>query len=347
MHVRPVVSYDPYNAEANEAALRESVTTRGAHYVRANFVTPLLDASTYVLELRGVDGERHTLTLEALRAMPQHELVVTMECAGNDRLGLRPLPAGEPWGSGAVSTSQWRGVRLCDVLDVVRSRVGAIEVVAEGADTGPRDDAATAAPVCFARSLPLEVARHHDTLLALDMNGEPLTPAHGAPVRLVVPGWYGMANVKWVTTLSLRATPFDGYFQTKRYVYDIDGHTVPVTRALVKSMITSPVEGQVHRADIAKVTGWAWSGFGRITRVAVATVGGEDWSDAMLGEPQEAYAWTPWSLPWSAPLGRSVLRSRATDETGAVQPDVVVWNRLGYGNNAVRAVVVDVHEHRE
>ncbi len=347
MHVRPVVKHDPYNAEAIETALGDSVTTRDAHYVRANFATPLLDAAAYALALRGLDGELRTVTLDTLRALPQHELVLTMECAGNDRLGLRPLPAGEPWGSGAVSTSQWRGARLCDVLDAVPRRDDVIEVVAEGADSGPRADAATAAPVRFARSLPLNVALHNDTLLALQMNGEPLTPAHGAPVRLMVPGWYGMANVKWLTTLSLRATPFDGYFQTRRYVYDVDGHTVPVTRALVKSMITSPVAGRAPHGEIAGVHGWAWSGFGRITRVEVATAGGDHWSEATLGTPHGTYAWTPWSLPWSAPLGRSVLRSRATDETGAAQPDVVVWNRLGYGNNAVRPVVVDVYEPRQ
>lgn len=346
MHVRPVVKHDPFNAEASDTALRDGVTASLAHYVRSNFATPMLDAATYALELRGIDDALISLTLDALRDMPQHAVVVTMECAGNDRLGLRPLPAGEPWGSGAVSTAQWSGVRVRDVLAMLPSRSGAVEVLAEGADRGPRDDSETAAPVHFARGLPLEVALQTDTLLALDMNGEPLAAAHGAPVRLVVPGWYGMANVKWLTTLSLRTTPFDGYFQTRRYVYDVDGHTAPVTRVRVKSMITSPVDGGAHRADITHVSGWAWSGFGRITRVEVATSGGDDWQDATLSEPQGPWAWTPWSLPWSAPLGRSALRSRATDASGAVQPDVVEWNRLGYGNNAVRAVAVDVHEHR-
>jgi DMSO/TMAO reductase YedYZ molybdopterin-dependent catalytic subunit len=328
VHVRPVVKHDPFNAEASRSALSAAITPTASHYVRSNFATPDADTVAYRLALQGLDGASHSCTLDMLRALPQHDMVVTMECAGNDRLGLRPLPHGEPWGSGAVSTSQWRGVRLRDVL--------------EGADHGPRDDAESAAPVVFARSVPLAVALHDDTLLALEMNGAPLTPSHGAPVRLVVPGWYGMANVKWVTSLSLRTKPFDGYFQTKRYVYDTGDHIVPVTRARVKSMITSPAEGQARRADITHITGWAWSGVGRITRVEVATAGGDDWQDATLGAPQSAYAWTPWSLPWSPPLGRSVLRSRATDETGAVQPDVPEWNRLGYGNNAVRPIVVDV-----
>ncbi len=344
MHVRRVVKHDPYNAEADVTALRDVLTPSAAHYVRANFPTPMLDAAAYALEVRGMHGEVRALTLSDLRALPHHEVVVTMECAGNDRLGLRPLPAGEPWGSGAVSTSRWSGVRLRDVLSTVPTSDDVREVLAEGADSGERDDALTPAPVRFARSLPLAVAQHDDTLLALEMNGEPLTPAHGAPVRLVVPGWYGMANVKWVTTLSLRTTPFEGYFQTQRYVYDVKGEATPVTLARVKSMITSPTEGHALRAGITSVQGWAWSGSGRITRVEVATDGGEVWRDAILGSPPGAHAWTPWSLPWRAPLGRSVLRSRATDETGAVQPDVAVWNRLGYGNNAVRAVVLDVYE---
>lgn len=347
MHVRRVVKHDPYNAEASASALQHPVTASAAHYVRSNFATPKLDASTYALAVHGLDDAPHTFTLDALRALPQHALTVTMECAGNDRLGLRPLPNGEPWGSGAVSTSQWAGVRLRDVLDVLASRDGAIEVLAEGADRGPRDDAGSAEPVRFARSLPIEVALHDDTLLALEMNGAPLTAPHGAPVRLVVPGWYGMANVKWVTRLSLCAIPFDGYFQRQRYVYDVGGLVAPVTRARVKSLITAPPEGRAAQDEITQVSGWAWSGSGRITRVEVATEGGDDWREATLGESPGVYAWTPWSIPWHAPLGRSVLRSRATDDTGAVQPDTAEWNRLGYGNNAVRGVVVDVVETRD
>jgi hypothetical protein len=146
-----------------------------------------------------------------------------------------------------------------------------------------------------------------------------------------------MANVKWLAALDVRTTPFTGYFQTQRYVYDVDGVQTPVSRALVKSMIVSPAPDSVT-ACTSTLRGWAWSGFGAITRVEVAV--GDVWHEATLGEPASPYAWTPFALPVMLPAGDVVLRSRATDASGAVQPERIVWNSLGYGNNAVRAITV-------
>ena len=344
MHIRPVVKSEPLNAESPIAALAEPVTPTALHYVRTNFPIPSIDRLAYALTVTGAVSAPRTFSWDALRALPAHELTVTMECAGNDRLGLTPLPAGEPWRSGAVSTSVWRGVRLRDVLALVQPHDHVLEIVARGADHGPRDDADTPGDVTFERALPLDVAQHPDTLLAFEMNGELLSPEHGAPIRLVVPGWYGMANVKWVAQLQAVTEPFEGYFQRKRYVYqDVNGERA-VTRALVKSMVVSPTVDSVLQAGAPYVvSGWAWSGYGAITQVHVAVGGGREWQSALLAEPVGTHAWTPWSLEIPAlPPGRLVLRSRATDAAGNTQPDVAVWNVLGYGNNAVRPLVFDV-----
>lgn len=337
-----VIKTAPYNAETAPGALRDAVTPTASHYVRSNFDLPELERGSYRLAVDGAVHQAQQLDLAALSRLPAVQSRVTMECAGNDRLGMRPMPAGEPWASGAVGTATWGGVRLADVLTLAAPRGEAAEVIVTGADRGVRDDARTPEPLPFARGLPLEVAMHPDTILALTMNGEPLSVAHGAPVRLIVPGWYGMANVKWVVGLSLSSERFVGYFQQERYVYDEPDGVRPVTRMRVKSLITAPAEGSVVRAGEVTVHGWAWSGEDRIARVELAVGGGDEWQEATLGTPDGPYAWTPWQLTCSVSPGRLVLRSRATDATGATQPDVISWNRLGYGNNAVRPLVVHV-----
>jgi DMSO/TMAO reductase YedYZ molybdopterin-dependent catalytic subunit len=340
---RQPIKFAPYNAETRFDALDAPVTPTAAHYVRSNFAVPAMAPDTYTLVVDGEVAVPQALTLAALRALPWHEMVVTMECAGNDRLGLRPVPDGEPWASGAVATARWGGVRLADVLALAGVAPTAREVVVTGADRGPRDDAGTPDDVPFARALPLAVVHEADPLLALSMNGAPLPAAHGAPVRLVVPGWYGMANVKWVARLTVASVPFAGYFHTQRYVYDTGDGVAPVTRARVKSLITAPVDGGLAPEGSLTVRGWAWSGDGPIVRVEVAAGGGEGWQEATLGTAAGPFAWTPWTCTVQPPHpGRLVLRSRATDATGASQPDAIAWNRLGYGNNAVRPVVVEV-----
>lgn len=338
-----VIKPDPYNAETPVGALDSAITSPASHYVRANFSTPLLDRADYALSVHGTVQSPQRLHWDALAALPQHELVVTMECAGNDRLGMRPLPEGEPWASGALSTAPWRGVRLRDVLALANLAPETRDIIIVGADQGPRHDADTSEPVRFARGLPVDVAHHPDTLLATHMHGELLPPEHGAPLRLVVPGWYGMANVKWVTQIVASPTPYAGYFQTRRYVYDEPQGTTAVTRMRIKSMITMPRDGATVDAGPQEIRGWAWSGSGAIARVQVAVGGGEHWQDAELAAAAGEHAWTPWVFHWRNPEpGRVTLRSRAMDTSGAVQPDAIVWNRLGYGNNAVRFMTVDV-----
>ncbi len=334
-----VIRHDPYNAETPERALIAPLTPAPNVYVRTNFDVPVL-GDTHRIVIGGAVQTAFSLDMDELRAMPQHTVATTMECAGNDRLSMYPLPSGEPWRRGAVSTATWTGVPLRMLLDRAVLNGDVSEILVTAADAGPRDDADGI--VRFARAMPRVDAVHSDTLLALAMNGEPLTAMHGAPVRLVVPGWYGMASVKWVTGIEAIRAPFAGYFQQQRYVYDEPGGVVPVTRMRVKSIITSPTDGG-RSARALHVRGWAWSGFGAITRVEVGLDGGDRWQDATLGVSESPHAWTAWECVMQAPrIGRVSLRSRATDASGATQPDAITWNRLGYGNNAVRTVIVDI-----
>lgn len=333
-----IIRQVPFNAETPEAALRQAQTPLASVYVRSNFSVPAL-GSSHVIAIGGHVSGALEIGMAELLAMPQRTVGVTMECAGNSRLTMAPLPAGEPWQHGAVSTMTYTGVPLMLLLDRCGVRDDATCVVFTGADAGAREDAS--GTVAFERALPLGDAMHPDTLLALSMNGEPLSPSHGAPVRLVVPGWFGMANVKWLTRIEVSSAEFTGYFQRQRYVYDEATGVTPVTRMRVKSMITSPADGVRCSPDVV-VEGWAWSGEGTITQVEVAVDGGDRWIRADLGTPVSEHAWTPWRCALSLPPGtRCALRSRATDASGNVQPAQIPWNRLGYGNNAVRAIVVN------
>lgn len=332
-----VVRPHPLCAETPMPLLAEAVTPAASVYVRSNFDNPLL-GSGHRVAVGGAVREPFDIGLSELAAMPQHEVLVTMECAGNWRLGMDPVPTGEPWKYGALSTTRWRGVPLRALLYRAGVDARAVDVLATGADVGPRDDAD--GPVRFERSLPIDAAIAPDTLVATHMDGAPLTLDHGAPVRLIVPGWYGMASVKWLARLDVLTEPFTGYFQTKRYVYQTPEGVVPVTQALVKSMIVTPSDGGATAREVV-VRGWAWSGAGPIRQVDVQVNEGV-WMRAELGAPLSRWAWTPFTCAVSLPAGRVVLRSRASDASGAVQPEQIVWNVLGYGNNAIRAISVDV-----
>jgi DMSO/TMAO reductase YedYZ molybdopterin-dependent catalytic subunit len=277
-----------------------------------------------------------------------------MECAGNGRTAMLPAPAtGEPWQYGAVSTAEWTGVPLTHLLDLARVTQSALEVVAEGADRGWVAEAAR--PLAFTRSLPLAQALHPDTLLAYTMNGTPLSPEHGFPLRLIVPGWYGMAAIKWLQRLTVVAQPFSGFFQRDRYVFVRDRvpgqvtsagearQNVPLTTMAIRSLITYP---EAHSNLICGehwVRGLAWSGATPITRVELSTDGGTHWSEAHLVNEPARYAWRCWEQRWVATTpGRVQLCSRAFDTVGNTQPIEAEWNALGYANNAVQQIEVMV-----
>lgn len=332
------------NEEAPLRALAEPVTPTADFYQRTNFLIPEIDPAAWSLSVDGLVRRPLALSWDEVRSMPARSVAVTLECAGNGRSLVTPLPPGQPWGLGAVSTAVFTGVPLRAVLERAGVAEGAVEVLFAGADAGAIGGGRT---VRFERSVPLEKALHPDVLLAWEMNGEPLPPRHGYPLRLVVPGWYGVASVKWLTEVRVLGQPFEGHFQAERYIYIgepgiADG--TPVTRMRVRALIAQPEEGErLPSGTPTVVRGTAWSGEAPVSRVEVSFDGGETWREAALGTASSPYAAVPWSLDWTPTTpGRHLLLARATDAAGNVQPLAPVWNELGYGNNAVQRLEVQV-----
>jgi DMSO/TMAO reductase YedYZ molybdopterin-dependent catalytic subunit len=338
----------PFNAEAPPEALHGEITPTDLHYVRSNFALPTHDGT---LEIGGAVEHPTTVTLDDLRALPVRERAVTLECAGNGRLQTRPLPIGEPWGDYAVSTARWTGALLHDVLEQVHPAPEGVDVRFSGADAGAyhlnpvladtdRDD------LRFVRALPLALAADlsSEILIAYAMNGEPLGLDHGSPFRLIVPHWYAVASVKWLKRIDVLTEPYSGEFQTGHYMYEWpDRPHEAVSLMRVRARITQPAAGSTINRGTHTVRGKAWSGTGPVTRVDVSLTGEGDWHPARVEPPQGPYHWQDWSFDWDATaVGRHTLRARATDAAGHTQPEIPPWNRLGYGNNAVEVIYIDV-----
>jgi DMSO/TMAO reductase YedYZ molybdopterin-dependent catalytic subunit len=267
-------------------------------------------------------------------------MTATTECAGNTRLSLAPPPPGEPWIAGAVATAQWTGVPLTEVIERCGLREDALELLFTGQDEGMVPGHGQAS---YTRALPRAKALEPDVLLALEMNGAPIWPEHGGPLRLIVPGWYGMASVKWLVRIEALTAPFTGHFQAEHYLYIEYGAVAKVTRMRVKSIITSPAAGAAIAREPQVVRGFAWSGEGGIERVEVAFGGGHEWREATLTGPALPHAWRAFEISWEpAEPGRHLIRSRATDTRGNRQPVAPRWNEQGYGANGVQTVVVQV-----
>jgi DMSO/TMAO reductase YedYZ molybdopterin-dependent catalytic subunit len=335
-----VRSERPLNAETRLVAQTGIITPNARFYVRNHFDVPRVDAASWGLRLRGLVRRPRTFSLAELRRLPSRSSIVTLECAGNGRSLLEPAVPGEAWELGAVGTAEWTGVPLVEVLDRVGVQGAAREIVFRGLD----HDAARgpSQPLRFERSLSVESAQNADVLLAYAMNGEPLPPNHGFPVRLVVPGWYAMASVKWLADIEATDKPFAGYFQTDRYVIDPGGDgapSEPVAQMRVRAIITEPEHGDVVRQGELTVRGYAWSGYGKITSVEVDA--GQGWHFArLLDDEPLTYAWRRWEFTTRVGVGRVTLRARATDSSHNTQPDRGPWNRLGYGNNVIQEVGV-------
>lgn len=336
-----MVQPEPFNAEAPPEALQSAITPTALHYVRSNFQVPVHDGK---LVVGGAVQTPLTLTIDDLRSMPKTERVVTLECAGNGRLGLMPLPGGEPWSGNAVSSSRWGGVLLSKVLEGVQSAANAVEVTFEGADHGPYHQHSD---IRFKRSLSLSQAVDPaaEVLIAYEMNGESLSPDHGAPFRLIVPRWYAVASVKWLSRINVVTEAYKGEFQTVRYMYEWpDRPRQPVTLMRPRARITDPTPGAIIKEGSYIVRGKGWSGAGPVTKVEISLEGDGPWYPAQLDRQLGPYQWQDWSFEWTVKeIGRHTLRARATDAAGNVQPDTPPWNALGYGNNAIEVLYVDVH----
>jgi DMSO/TMAO reductase YedYZ molybdopterin-dependent catalytic subunit len=328
------LTHEPLNAETPLERQVGTITPTKRHYVRDHFPIPQAP------QRLAIDGAVRTplqLTLDDIRSLPPRSLVVTLECAGNGRAFLEPPVGGEQWRVGAVGTAEWTGASLRAVLEIAQPRASAIEVLCAGADAGTPAD--VGARIAFERSLPLADALRDDVLLAYAMNGEDLTPEHGAPLRLIVPGWYGVASVKWLARLSLLERRFDGFFQAKRYVVG----DRPLREIAPRAVIAWPREGERLPSRPFVARGYAWSGRGDLARVEISADGGKRWQDASLGESISRHAWRQWH--WTvapAPRGQLVLLARAVTTDGATQPLDEVRNALGYANNAARRVRIEI-----
>ncbi len=325
-------------------SLQQEVTPVGAHYLLSHFDIPFVnDAANWDLKFHGCFDSPFTLNFNDLINYPEITQRVTLECAGNGRRLVAPHWPSQPWGHEAVGTADWTGVRLGDLLEQASISPACTEIVFHGTDTGIDGGAVHN----FARSLDVEMAQHPDVMLAYAMNGQPLAPQHGYPLRLIVPGWYGMASVKWLSEIEAIDHAFQGHQQVGTYVYrEKAGDTgIPVTEMRIRSLLVPPgipdwsTRKRLLKPGNTKIVGRAWCGGGR--PVAKVELGIDDqWHEATLTPATSPYAWSHWEAEWLATEGHHIVSCRATDAQGNCQPIEPYWDTAGFGNNAVQRVEV-------
>jgi DMSO/TMAO reductase YedYZ molybdopterin-dependent catalytic subunit len=318
---------DGLNFSAPLAQVSGTVVPSPLFFLRSNNPPPRLVPEEWRLRIDGRVRNPLTINLEILRALPNETREIWLECAGNSRRRFQPEGEGNQWDDQAVSNARFTGVPLRTLLEHAGVLDDAVEIVATGAD----DET-------FQRALPLDVALHPGVLLAWQMNGESIPPPNGGPARLLVPGWAGVASVKWPVRIEIVNTPFEGHWNVERYVMlDEDGRTVRRVREMpVKSVIAWPGEGEAIRAGSVTAYGFAWSGFGQIVKVEVSLDGQKSWSAARLSHGEGPLAWTRWEYPWTvSAVGKTILAVRATDSAGNTQPKSVGWNKFGYEMHAI------------
>jgi sulfane dehydrogenase subunit SoxC len=327
-------------------ALRHAITPVGLHYLLTHFDIPHVDEQTWRLEVGGRVGKPLSLSLADVRARSARTMPVTLECAGNGRALFEPRPLSQPWLNGAVGTAEWTGTPLAPLLGEAGLDPEAKEIVFTGLDRGIQGDVEHA----YERSLPVEEALRDEMLLAYEINGLPLPPQHGFPLRLIVPGWYGMTHVKWLRSVTAVNEPFTGWQQDVAYHVrqSEEEQGTPVTRIQPRSLMVPPgipeflSRTRFVEPGLCRLEGRAWSGWAPVERVEVSDDGGETWSDATLDEPLAKFAWRRWEYDWDATPGEHELSCRATDEAGNGQPITPEWNYDGVCNNSVQRVKVVV-----
>ena len=326
-----VLTEEPLNAETRLDRQRGRIVPAGRHYVRTHFAIPVGPPEVLI---RGAVRAPGSVTLEEIRRLPPRTVTVTLECAGNGRRFLDPPVPGEQWGLGAVGTAEWTGASFHSLLpgDWLH---GAVEILFRGADEGvPKD---LGRRIAYERSLPIDIARGDDTLVAYAMNGEGIPREHGGPLRLIVPSWYGMASVKWLAEIRLLDRPFDGFFQQDRYV--IEG--APLRNIEPRAVITSPADGADVYGRSLEVRGYAWSGHAPVERVDLSE-GGGTLASTTLPADTAPHAWREFSLRVALDPGEHVLIAQAIDRKGNTQPLSPRRNALGYANNGARATRIRV-----
>jgi sulfite oxidase len=341
---------DPFNAETDLAGLAEGpVTATDAFYVRDHGPVPEIDHAAWRLHVHGLVERELDLSIGTLReAFREREVTATLQCAGNRRAGLiavRDIPGEAPWGPGATGTATWTGVALAEVLGVARPLPEAAHVGFDGADLCPEATPAQR----FGGSIPLDKGCRPEVLLAWAMNGEPLLPVHGAPLRVVVPGYIGARSVKWLERIEVRAAPWEGYFQ--HVVYRLlpedetpgPGAGMPLGLIALNSDVLSPADGETVAAGPVEVRGYAFAGGERhVARVDVSLDGGATWAQAELLEDLGRWAWRHWRITVELAPGEHELLVRAWDSSAATQPEdeAALWNPKGYVNNARPRITV-------
>ena len=289
-------------------ALREPITPAGLHYLLIHYDIPAVDPQAFRLEITGAVEQPLTLSLDALLEKERIADAITFECAGNGRALLEPRPLSQPWLTEAVGTAEWGGTPLAPLLAEAGPAANATELLFTALDHGVEGGERQT----YERALPIAEAEH--ALLAYEMNGGPLPPQHGFPLRLVVPGWYGMQNVKWLTRITVLEEPYTGFQNSVAYrMYDADGEPgEPLTRMLPRSLTVPPgvpdfMTRERHlEPGPTTLRGRAWSGYGGIERVEVSTDGGATFNAAILDPEQGPHAWRGWTYDWTAPPGEHV-----------------------------------------
>jgi sulfite oxidase len=342
---------EPFNAETGLAALGEGpLTATDAFYVRGHGTVPEIDPAAWRLHVGGAVERALDLSLTTLReAFPEREVTATLQCAGNRRSGLiaiRDIPGEAPWGPGATGTAVWAGVALADVLSLAGLLPEARHVSFVGADVSFEAEPAQR----FGGSIPLDKACRPEVLLAWAMNGEPLPPVHGAPLRVVVPGYIGARSVKWLERIEARPQPWQGYFQNVAYRLLPEegtpgpGAGMPLGLIALNSDVLSPAEGETVTAGPVEVRGYAFAGGERhVARVDVSFDRGASWSHAELLEDLGRWAWRRWRITVDLAPGEHEILVRAWDSSAATQPEdeAGLWNPKGYVNNARPRVHVE------
>lgn len=329
-------------------ALRYETTPVGLHYLLIHYDIPPVDLPTWRLEVNGLVDRPLSLSIDELRARPTVTRAVTFECAGNGRALLEPRPVSQPWLVEALGTGEWTGTPLRGLLEEAGIPAGAQEVLFTGLDRGVEGEIEQD----YERSLSLADAMSDEVMLAYALNGDPLPPQHGFPLRLIVPGWYGMTNVKWLARVTLLGKPFTGYQQERGYRIrrQPDDEGEPVTRMLPRALMVPPGVPDfatrrrfVRRGQPCLISGRAWSGHGAVEAVEVSVDGGATWEAAHVSAQADPLVWVAWRFSWlPVDAGETELCCRAYDSASNVQPLGQSWNIQGYANNAVQRVPVTV-----
>lgn len=339
-----IVTEEPDNCETPIHDAQDFLTPKNLYYRRNHFPYPSYPSFSWPLIIEGKVKQKRSFSESQLRAMPSRSLVMVMECAGNKRTLFSPKPKGLPWGEGAISQGKWKGVSLRYLLKLTGIDSSVIEVIFQGADQ--------LNGVCYERSLPLDKALHQDTLIAYEMNDDPIPFHQGYPYRVIVPDWYAMASVKWLTRIILTDQAFTGPFQTEDYLYipKYKPHSkpIPVREKRVNTIIQEPRHLDILSMGTHTIRGIAWSGTGMITRVEVSVDEGNRWEEAeFISHDHHPYAWKYWKWDWEiSRQGTHSIWIRATDSSGRIQPEKPEWNQRGYGYNGYANIQVTAVEHQ-